>query len=103
MPTLGITMKSFVRRGVCSLLLAPAWVLAADQRTVNVPTESVMSVVPLSMMEPETRATVRLRESLRQPYDDEIEQNKPYRLSAEERVRLREQLRGDPSQAKFPK
>ncbi|MBA4265284.1 MAG: hypothetical protein C0453_09395 [Comamonadaceae bacterium] len=96
-------MKSFVRRGVWSLLLVPACVLAADQRPVTVPTESVMSVVPLSMMEPETRATVRLRETLRQPYDDEIEQNKPYRLSAEERVRLREQLRGDFSQAKFPR
>jgi len=85
------------------LLLVPAWALAADQRPEAVPTESAMSVVPISMMEPETRATVRLRESLRQPYDDEIEQNKPYRLSAEERLRLREQLRGDVSHAKFPK
>ncbi len=96
-------MKLFVRQGLGILLLAPAWVLATDERAVAAPTESVMSVVPISMMEPDTRSTVRLRESLRQPYDDEIEQNKPYRLSAEERVRLREQLRGDLSQAKFPK
>lgn len=85
------------------LLLGPAWALASDERPIAVSTESAMVVVPISMVEPETRSTVRLRESLRQPNDDEIEQNKPYRLSAEERVRLREQLRGDISHAKFPK
>lgn len=62
-----------------------------------------MRVVPISMMEPETRTTVRLRESLRQPNEDEMEANKPYRLSAEERLRLREQLRGDHSPAKTSK
>ena len=85
------------------LLLGPAWALASDQPPATVPTESAMSVLPMSMVEPDARTTVRLRESLRQPYGDETEQNKPYRLSAEERVRLREQLRGDISHAKYPK
>jgi hypothetical protein len=85
------------------LLLVPAWAVSADQRVSEVPTETAMSVVPISMVEPEARTTVRLRESLRQPYDDELESNKPYRLSMEERVRLREQLRGVPNLAKSVK
>ena len=96
-------MKSFARPGICLLLLGPAWALAADERAIEVPTETAMSVVPISMVESETRTTVRLRESLRQPYDDELESNKPCRLSVEERIRLREQLRGVPSLAKSPK
>lgn len=62
-----------------------------------------MSVMPISMIEPEGRTPVRLRDSLRQPYDDEVETNKPYRLSVEERMRLREQLRGAPDQSKSSK
>lgn len=97
-------MKPFARRSICLVLFVPAWALSADQRPIDeVPTETAMSVVPISMVEPETRTTVRLRESLRQPYGDELESNKPYRLSLEERVRLREQLRGVPSLASSPK
>lgn len=96
-------MKPFARRSICLVLLVPAWALSADQRAIEVPTETAMSSVPISMVEPETRTTVRLRESLRQHYDDELESNKPYRLSLEERVRLREQLRGVPSLASSPK
>jgi hypothetical protein len=97
-------MKPFARRSIGLLLLVPVWALSADQRPIDeVPTETAMSAVPISMVEPETRTTVRLRESLRQHYDDELESNKPYRLSLEERVRLREQLRGIPSLASSPK
>jgi hypothetical protein len=96
-------MKPFARRSIGLLLLVPAWALSADQRAIELPTETAMSAVPISMVEPETRTTVRLRESLRQPYDDELESSKPYRLSLEERVRLREQLRGVPNLAKSPK
>jgi hypothetical protein len=49
---------------------------------------------------PEVRTTsVRLRDTLRQPVADGQVAVKPYRLSTEERQRLRELLRGQPDQA----
>lgn len=60
-------------------------------------------VMPISIQEEEPRSPPRLRDVLRQPYDEQPELgNKPYRLSAEERFRLREQLRtqADASHAK---
>lgn len=49
---------------------------------------------------PEMRtSSVRLRDSLRQPLADGHTGGKPYRLSTEERQRLRELLRGQPDQA----
>jgi hypothetical protein len=48
----------------------------------------------------EVRPTsVRLRETLRQPVADGQVAVKPYRLSTEERQRLRELLRGQPDQS----
>lgn len=44
-------------------------------------------------------ASVRLRDSLRQPLAEGQAAGKPYRLSAEERQRLRELLRGQPDPA----
>lgn len=53
-----------------------------------------LSVMPISVQEEPLHTAPRLRDVLRQPYDDQQElANKPYRLSAEERHRLREQLR----------
>lgn len=49
---------------------------------------------------PEGRTSVpRLRDSLRQPLSEGDAAGKPYRLTPEERMRLREQLRGRPEQA----
>lgn len=51
-------------------------------------------VMPISVQEEEPRISARLRDVLRHPYDEQQElSNKPYRLSSEERHRLREQLR----------
>ena len=48
---------------------------------------------------PEVRAaSARLRDALRQPVSDGEVTGKPYRLSAEERQRLRELLRVQPDQ-----
>ena len=44
-------------------------------------------------------AAARLRESLRQPLADGDAASKPFRLSPEERQRLRQQLRGLPEQS----
>ena len=53
-------------------------------------------VVPISIDGGEPRAPQRLRDALRQPFDDMDDGAKPYRLSVEERQRLREQLRVQP-------
>lgn len=56
----------------------------------------IATVVPISIDGGEARAPMRLRDALRQPFDDMDDGGKPFRLSAEERQRLREQLRGQP-------
>lgn len=60
-------------------------------------------VVPTTVLPsdaPEGRSSApRLRDSLRQPLADGDAAGKPYRLTPEERQRLREQLRGLPEQA----
>ena len=52
-------------------------------------------VMPVSVQEGEPPAPARLRDTLRHPYDDQQQDlnEKPFRLSSEERYRLREQLR----------
>lgn len=45
------------------------------------------------------QAAPKLRDSLRQPLSDNDAAGKPYRLTPEERQRLREQLRGRSEQA----
>ncbi len=51
-------------------------------------------VLPVSVQEEEPRTAARLRDVLRHPFDEQQDlSNKPYRLSSEERHRLREQLR----------
>lgn len=96
-------MKPFAKQGVCLLLLIPAWAFSADQRPPSEAAENAVAVMPISMVEPEARSHPRLRDSLRQPHDDEPEISKPYRLSVEERHRLREQLRGVPGHAQTQK
>jgi len=54
-------------------------------------------VLPISVLDDDHRSTSRLRDVLRQAGDDAQEPDtKPYRLSPEERLRLREQLRSQP-------
>eukprot|EP01041_Mallomonas_annulata_P017411 gene17412-35878_t len=59
-------------------------------------------VMPISVDEGEPRNAMRLRDVLRQPFDDMEDNSKPYRLSVEERQRLREQLRGQSPQETNP-
>ncbi|MCU0762351.1 MAG: hypothetical protein MUF76_05065 [Hydrogenophaga sp.] len=88
-------MKSFVPRSVCLCLLLPTLASATDPQTAAPdPAAQAMIVLPVNTPDSEARELPRLRDSLRQPYADDLEPNKPYRLSAQERHRLREQLRG---------
>ena len=63
---------------------------------MNAPVQAPVAVLPISAEEIEPRTTMRLRDALRQPFDDMDDSRKPYRLSVEERQRLREQLRDQP-------
>lgn len=99
----GTIMKPFALRSFCISLLLPTWAAAADQPVPIDTAERAMAAMPISMAEPEPRDPPRLRESLRQPFAEEIESNKPYRLSVQERHRLREQLRGVPSHVQSQK
>jgi hypothetical protein len=58
--------------------------------------EAPVVVMPISIDGGEARTPLRLRDALRQPFDDMDEGGKPFRLTVEERQRLREQLRGQP-------
>lgn len=55
-----------------------------------------VGVLPVTVDPSEPRSTSSLRDTLRQPFD-ELER-KPFRLSSEERQRMREQLRSQPFQ-----
>lgn len=54
-------------------------------------------VLPISIQDDDQSSSPRLRDVLRQPLDGAQEPGiKPYRLSPDERYRLREQLRSQP-------
>lgn len=79
-----------------SLALLMTGVALANQERVrdlrDMPQDAA-GVIPISIDGGESRAPMRLRDTLRQPFDDMDEGAKPYRLTTEERQRLREQLR----------
>lgn len=86
-------MKSYLPAGLLLLMLGSANAGPGDQRTHPLPSNAAVMVMPVSVDEGEPRSAMRLRDVLRQPFDDTEDSGKPYRLSLEERQRLREQLR----------
>lgn len=81
-----------IKIAVCvACLSVSAWAQAPDARLT--PPPSPASAVAPGVDGGEPRQALRLRESLRLPKMEQDPANKPYRLSAEERQRLREQLR----------
>jgi hypothetical protein len=90
------TMKSYLSSGLLLVTLGSAFAGPEDQRAHPVPSDAPVAVLPISAEEIEPRTTMRLRDALRQPFDDMDDSRKPYRLSVEERQRLREQLRDQP-------
>jgi hypothetical protein len=91
------TMKS-IWMGSLAMLTAGLSLANADRARddMRVPGHDAAAVMPISIDGGEPRAPVRLRDALRQPFDDMDEGAKPFRLSVEERQRLREQLREQP-------
>lgn len=87
-------MKQFFSVGFCLLGLIPQSGMTADNRVVHpLPSNAPAVVMPISADLAEPRSAVRLRDVLRYSNDEADEDNKPYRMSAQERQRLREQLR----------
>lgn len=79
----------------CALLaLGPVGAHANGRANHPLPADAgptALKVLPVGIDPAEPRAAGSLRDSLRQHTDDA--EYKPYRLSSEERVRMREQLR----------
>lgn len=97
-----LTMKTYLPLGLMMLTLGSVHAGPEDQRHPPLPSNATVMVMPISVDEGEPRNAMRLRDVLRQPFDDMEDNAKPYRLSVEERQRLREQLRGQsPYEYKF--
>ena len=90
-------MKS-IWMGSLALLVAGPVIAGPDKGRGERPLgDEPAAVMPISIDGNEPRAGLRLRDTLRQPFDDMDDGGKPYRLSEQERQRLREQLRWQPS------
>lgn len=87
-------MKSFLTSAILLTGLGPLMANQDGLRLHPVPPDVSPTVVPIAAGDSqEARGPIRLRDALRQPFDDMADTSKPYRLSVEERQRLREQLR----------
>lgn len=83
---------------ICSLggllLILPMAAFAADTAATVEPMQATVAIVSVPMAGGDDRSShLKLRDAVRFSMRDEEAQNKPYKLSAEERQRLREQLR----------
>ncbi|OGA89236.1 MAG: hypothetical protein A2X72_15955 [Burkholderiales bacterium GWF1_66_17] len=78
-----------------SLLLSLSPMVGAEEKPAHQDqVQAAAMVLPLDSAAGEPRGPLRLRDALRySDSDSDAEEVKPYRLSAEERQRLREQLR----------
>lgn len=90
-------MKSILTSAFLLSVISPLMAGHDGQRLHPLPPDVPATVLPISVGDSsEARGPMRLRDALRQPFDDMDDTSKPYRLSVEERQRLREQLREQP-------
>lgn len=89
-------MKSVWMGSIACLTAGLAFANPERAREPALAASDVGTVVPISIDAGEMRTPIRLRDALRQPFDDMDDGGKPFRLSVEERQRLREQLRVQP-------
>lgn len=80
-------------------MLGPVTAGTSDSRVLPVIADTSATVMPISVDDGEPRRQSRLRDALRQHFEDMDDPYQPYRLSAEERQRMREQLRSQPPYA----
>jgi len=91
-------MKTFLHTLLCSTLagaLAPV-VWAEELPIVPMEAKAAIVILPHAIEEPAARVQPRLRDSLHSVDHGGADQDRayPYRLSVDERKRMREQLRG---------
>lgn len=87
-------MKTSLMGGILLLAMGSAVADSEELRVQAVVSDAPVMVMPVSIQDEEPHAPLKLRDILRQPYDDiQALDNQPYRLSVEERHRMREQLR----------
>lgn len=87
-------MKPIILFSVGWIALSSAWA-GPERARVEAPMVAPGStVMPIATDMAEPRVGGRLRDVLRQPFDASAGPGQPYRLSDEERQRMREQLRG---------
>ncbi|MBA4260648.1 MAG: hypothetical protein C0443_01100 [Comamonadaceae bacterium] len=85
-------MKLHLSTGYLLLVLSPSLGVAADRVAHPLPSDAPPAVLlPISADSAEPRSNSGLRDVLRQPFS-ETKEDKRYRLSVQERQRLREQL-----------
>lgn len=89
-------MNTFLTGGLSLLVLGPALAAPPSRTTYPVPGQVTVSVMPVAAEDAGSRSPMALRDVLRQPVDSLEDPGKLYRLSVEERQRLREQLRSQP-------
>jgi len=87
-------MKFILTSGILFLTLGSAVAGPSDDHTLRAPLDAAAAVMPISIDGNESRTPLHLRDALRQPFERVDDPFKPYRLSVEERQRMREQLRG---------
>jgi hypothetical protein len=87
-------MKTSLMGGMVLLAMGSAMAEPEELRVQAVVSDAPVMVMPVSIQDDEPHTPPKLRDVLRQPYDDIQSLNyQPYRLSVEERHRMREQLR----------
>lgn len=85
--------KLYVSGGIYLMVLSPGWAATQVPRTQSTTAGTELVVVPVFMEETGPRSPGRLRDLLRQTAEGSSAAVQPYRLTPEERQRLREQLR----------
>jgi len=86
-------MKPCLSTGFLLLVLSPSLGWAAGTNAPTLPVDTTKAVLlPIGADAAEPRSPSGLRDVLRQSFDESREDNKPYRLSVQERQRLREQI-----------
>jgi hypothetical protein len=89
-------MNTFLSGGLSLLVLSPAFATPPVRTAYPLPGQVAVSVMPVAAGDAGSRSPMALRDVLRQPVDPMEDPGKLYRLSVEERQRMREQLRSQP-------
>lgn len=95
-------MKSLCLGGIVLSVVCPVLAGQGEDRAPVGLSDTPVQVLSIATENDEARHPANLRDLLRQPFDDmEASDSKPYRLSVEERHRLREQLRSQRAHGSF--